>query len=170
MDEGGAAAGARHPDGHRPRGAVEGEAEAIVVLRAAGDSSEAEVARIVRRCRPALDQRAEGGGLGGDEAAIGVADGEDVVAGGGDIGLLQLMRQLQSRRSVALADDVAGEVSSTHAELAVVQRVRCVVGPIDQNPHDDQRPHYEQRRQPEGQAELQRGWLAGDHEPASTRR
>src|SRR5204863_812087 len=100
-----AAGSARHPYRQRPRGAVEANAQAIVVARISVYAGEMEIAGLVGGGRPAFNERTECRRNGRDDAASTVANGEDVSAWRFVIRLLQARRQRKPRAAVRIGYD-----------------------------------------------------------------
>src|SRR5690348_10123709 len=97
----------RHPDRQGPGGAIERDAEAVIVLGIALDAPEMEVARIVGWLWPMFNQQTKGFWCRCDDAAVAITDREDVGRGCGAIGSLQARRQ----REMGPALRVDGNVS-----------------------------------------------------------
>jgi hypothetical protein len=169
MDQRGRAARPRHPHGHRTGGAVELDAEAVIVLVAAGQLPELEIGGMLGGRRPALHDGAEHVRRCSNQAAIGAADRENVGVRRDPVGVSQGPGQVQARGAVGLARNILGKIGGAQAELAIGKRVGGVVGAPDDEAHDDRRTEHEQHDQRHHQPELKRAQARLGH-AWSTRR
>jgi hypothetical protein len=117
-------------------------------------TAQIEIARLIARQRPFRDNLAELRGRRGQHPAVRRAQDENIrvarLIGGG-----KLRREFESR-SIRTGHRVAGKVGRAQIEIALAQRVRRVVGLIDQDRGGDRRGDGVEDRELHGEAELQR--------------
>ena len=158
--------GARDRYPHRTRGRLQGDAQAVVSLGAkilGPSAAEAEIVRLIRGRRPFGHEVAKLGEGCGNDAAIGIADREQVIFGCRRICGSKLRRQVEARLACTVGDHGPREILGAQAEFAVIQRSRRVVGLIDQNPDRDRRGGDVQHRKAHREAHLQRAKTAKTH-------
>src|SRR6516162_1362501 len=147
-------------------GRLQRDAQAVVSLGAkilGPSAAEAEIARLIRGRRPFGYEVAKLGEGCGNDAAIGIADREQVVFGCCRICGGKLRGQFEARLARTVGDHGPPEILSAQAEFAVIQRSRRVVGLIDQNPDRDCGGGDIQHRKAHREAHLQRAKSAETH-------
>ena len=154
----------RYP--HRTRGRLQRDAQAVVGLGAkilGPSATEAEIARLIRGRRPFGHPLAKLIGGRGNDAAIGIADREQVIFGCRRVGGSKLRRQIEARLAGTVGDKGPREILGAQAEFAVIQRSRRVVDLINQNADRDRSGGDIQHRKAHREAHLQRAKLAETH-------
>src|SRR5262249_812691 len=126
-------------------------------------ATEAEIARLIRGRRPFGYEVAKLGEGCGNEAALRVADREQVIFGCRRICGSKLRGQVKARLARTVGDHGPREILSAQAEFAGVQRSNRVVGVVDQNTDRDWRGGDIQHRKAHREAHLQRAKVAKTH-------
>ena len=155
---------------HWTGGTVLDDREAVILAPLAVDVLETEIAWVVRAQRPLRGDLTEARRRCRDDRVDAAADREDVRIAGGLVARRESRGHFEPRNSTRIDGDVPREIGGAQAELPIVERIRGVVGLIDENTDRDRRRHDVDRRKAQRQLNSQRFERGRCHEPVSVRR